>query len=163
VASSKQLLTIKNMDSLNFGKDSAIDKYIFFIQDYEEYNKDDLSILKAKRVATSAWHLVDWVFKDFILIHNFTDLGLFRQSLYPNCESLKIMHDLANADKHLKLSNPKGDIKNTKEHKGVYSNVYSNIYDISCLQIEKNDGTKLNFKREIKKVKEFWDNYFANL
>ena len=149
------------MGSLNFGKNSAEDKYIFFLQEYEEYINDDLSIIKAQRVATSAWHLVDWVFENYRLIHHFTDLGLFRGSLYPSCESLKIMHDIANATKHMIVSRPKDDIKDTREHKGVFSNVFCDVFDTSYLEIEKNDGTKLSFKREVKKVKEFWDLYFV--
>jgi hypothetical protein len=148
------------MGSLNFGKDTAEDKYASFLKEYEEYFDDNLSTDKAQRVATSAWHLVDWVFENHRAIHNFNDLGLFRESLYPNCESLKIMHDLANATKHLNVTRQKGDIKNTREHSGPFSSAFSDAFDTSRLEIEKNDGTKLNFRREIKKVKEFWDNYF---
>lgn len=149
------------MGSLNFGKDSAEDKYASFLQDYEEYIDDDLSIVKAQRAATSAWHLVDWVFENHRTTHHFIDLGHFRESLYPSCESLKIMHDIANAAKHLIVSRQKGDIKNTREHSGVFSSDFSDAFDISYLEIEKNDGTKLSFRREIKKVKEFWDLYFT--
>ncbi|MGU3374465.1 hypothetical protein [Chryseobacterium sp. M5A1_1a] len=149
------------MGSLNFGKDSAEDKYASFLQDYEEYINDDLSIVKAQRVATSAWHLVDWVFENRRAIHFFTDLGLFRESLYPRCESLKIMHDIANATKHSIVSRQKGDIKDTREHNGVFSDAFSDAFDISYLEIEKNDGTKLSFRREAKKAKEFWDLYFT--
>lgn len=148
------------MGSLNFGKDTAEDKYAAFLLEYDEYKNDDLSISKAQRVATSAWHLVDWIFENHRAIHNFNDLGLFRESLYPNCKSLKIMHDLANATKHLNVTRQKGDIKDTREHAGIFSNVFSDEFDTSRLEIEKNDGTKLSFRREIKKVKEFWDNYF---
>ncbi len=148
------------MGSLNFGKDAAEDKYSSFLQEYNEYINDDLSIFKAQRVATSAWHLVDWIFESHQSIHRFNDLGLFRESLYPNCESLKIMHDLANATKHLSVTRQKGDIKDTRKHDGAFSNAFSDAFDISRLEIEKNDGTRLSFRRQIKKVKEFWDDYF---
>ena len=148
------------MGSLNFGKDTAEDKYASFLQDYEEYISEDLSIPKAQSVSTSAWHLVDWVFENHRATYHFTDIGLFRNSLYPSCESFKIMHDLANATKHLIVSRQKGDIKETREHGGAFSSAFSDAFDISYLEIEKNDGTKLSFRREIKKVKEFWDAYF---
>ncbi len=42
------------MNSLNFGKDTANDKYEEFLQDYDEYINDNLSVKKAKRLANSA-------------------------------------------------------------------------------------------------------------
>lgn len=45
------------MGSLNFGKDTAEDKYAAFLLEYDEYKNDDLSIYKAQCVATSAWHV----------------------------------------------------------------------------------------------------------
>lgn len=149
------------MGSLNFGNDSATDKYDSFLVEFEEYISDDLSTEKAKRVATSAWHLTDWAFENYKTIHKFTELGLFRKSLFPNCESLKIMHDLATAAKHLIVSSPKGDIKDTRKHSGTFGRTFDSTFDISHLEIEKNDGIRLRFIDEIKKVKIFWDNYFS--
>lgn len=148
------------MPSLNFGKGTAEDKYASFLVEYDEYIKDDLSTDKAQRVATSAWHLVDWIFENHQTIHKFNDLGLFRESLYPNCESLKIMHDLATATKHLIVNRQKGDIKDTRKHSGIFDKIFDFTFDTSRLVIEKNDGIKLSFRREINKVKDFWDNYF---
>lgn len=62
---------------------------------------------------------------------------------------------------NLSNSRQKGDIKDTREHSGVFSSDFSDAFDISYLEIEKNDGTKLSFRREIKKAKEFWDLYFT--
>lgn len=146
------------MNSLNFGKDTAKDKYEEFLQHYLEYLNDDLSVLKAKQVAISAWHLTDWTHKE----SEYSDLGNFRELLYVKCQSLKVMHDLTNASKHRILTSPKGDIKNTKEHKGDFSRDFNSDFDISYLQIEKNDGNKLSFIDEIKNVKEFWDAYFKD-
>jgi hypothetical protein len=148
------------MGSLNFGKDTAEDKYASFLIEFEEYVKDDLSTDKAQRVATSAWHLVDWIFENHKTIHQFNDLGLFRESLYPNCESLKIKHDIANATKHLNVTRQKGDIKDTREYSGTFDRTFDFTFDISHLEIEKNDGQRLSFITEITKVKKFWDEYF---
>lgn len=115
-------------------------------------------------MASSAWHLVDWAFEEHEKNHNFTNIGSFRESLYPNCESLKVMHDLTNASKHKILSRPKGELKNTKEHKGDFCNkdFSSKDFNVSYLQIEKNDGTKVSFRNEIESVKNFWIEYFKN-
>lgn len=150
------------MNSLNFGKDTANDKYEEFLQDYDEYINDNLSVKKAKILANSAWHLVDWTFYEHVKIHNFSKIENFREYLYPKCESLKVMHDLTNASKHKILSRPKGDLKNTKEHKGDFcsKDFSSKDFNVSYLQIEKNDGTKLSFRNEIERVKNFWIEYF---
>ena len=152
------------MNSINFGKDSANDKYDEFLQDYNEFMNDELSVKKAMRLATSAWHLVDWTFEEHKLTHGFTDIGSFRESLYPNCESLKIMHDLANASKHKILTRPKGDIKNTEKYQGDFcpKDFSAEDFDASYLEIEKKDGTVLRFKNEIKSVKKFCQKYFQN-
>ncbi|MGK0447796.1 MAG: hypothetical protein ACJA2M_001575 [Polaribacter sp.] len=152
------------MNSLNFGKDTTKDKYEEFLQDYNEYMNDELSVQKAKQLAANAWHIADWAFEEYITLHNFTDIGSFRESLYPNCESLKVMHDLANASKHKLLTRPKADLKNTKEHQGDFcpKDFSSEDFDVSYLEIEKNDGTILRFKSEIENVKEFWSDYLED-
>jgi len=150
------------MNSLNFGKDNAKDKYEEFLADYNDYKNDDLNIVKAKRVAVSSWHLVDWTFQEYQSIHNYSEIGSYRESLYPDCDSLKIMHDIANTTKHKLLTRPKANLKNTKEHKGDFSSDFSFDFDISYLELEKNDGTILRFIEETEKVRNFWDNYFAD-
>ncbi len=150
------------MGSLNFGNDSSKEKYMEFLQDYDDYLKDVLSIQKALRVAISSWHLVDWTFDEHKLIHKCMSIGDFRKKLYLKCASLKIMHDLANASKHKNLTRPKANIKNTKMYQGDFcpQDFSSEDYNVSYLEIEKNDGHKLSFKNEITLVFEFWKQYF---
>ena len=151
------------MGSLTFGTDTAKDKYQEFLEEYAEYKNDETSVKKASNLATTAWHLVDWSFEDYKLIHNIEKIGDFRETLYPNCSSLKIMHDLANASKHKNLDRPKANLKNTERHIGAFSREFSREFDTTYLAIELMDGTKLDFEEEVDKVKIFWDNYFANL
>ncbi len=150
------------MGSLTFGADSAKNKYEEFIEEYSEYKKDDTSKYKASNLANSAWHLVDWSFEDYKTIHNCNDIGKFRETLYPKCPNLKIMHDLANAKKHKELTRPKARLKNTRKHEGDFSSEFSSDFDISYLEIELENGDILNFEDEIDKVKEFWENYFSD-
>ena len=150
------------MGSLTFGTDTAKDKYQDFLEEYNEYKEDETSIKKASNLATSAWHLVDWVFEDYKSIHNLDKIGEFRETLYPNCQSLIIMHDLANANKHKNLSRPKANLKNTKKHQGDFSSDFSSDFDITYLEIELENGNKLSFENEIDKVKDFWVDYFAD-
>ncbi len=150
------------MGSLTFGTDTAKDKYQEFLEEYTEYKDDKTSVKKARNLAITAWHLVDWSFEDYKPLHNLDKIGDFRQTLYPSCPSLKIMHDLANASKHKNLDRPKADLKNTEKHIGTFSHEFSKEFDTTYLAIELMDGTKLDFEEEIDKVKLFWDNYFAN-
>lgn len=151
------------MGSLTFGVDTARDKYQEFLEEYGEYKDDVTSIIKATNLSTSAWHLIDWTFEDYKSIHNLDKIVDYRETLYPTCPSLKIMHDLANAKKHKNLDRPKARLKGTKKHKGDFSRDFSFDFDITYLEIELENGTKLDFEKEIDKVKSFWDNYFANM
>jgi len=151
------------MNSLNFGQDTAMDKYDEFLNDYFNYKTENTSVRWAKTVAISAWHLIDWVFNEYKTIHGCLGIGDFRNELFRQCESLKIMHDIANATKHQNLTKPKAKIRNTKKHLGAYSSDYSSDYDITYLEIEMNDGKKSSFEEHIDMVKEFWGNYFGKL
>ncbi|MEP1490029.1 MAG: hypothetical protein ABJK28_16540 [Algibacter sp.] len=150
------------MKSLTFGTDTARDKYEEFLQEYSEYKEDETSIKKAKNLSISAWHLVDWVFEDYKTSHNFDKIGDFRETLYPTCQSLKIMHDLANASKHMNLNRPKANLKNTEKHIGPFTRQFTSQFDKTYLKIELYDSTELRFEDEIDKVKVFWDNYLKN-
>jgi hypothetical protein len=151
------------MGSLTFGTDSAKDKYREFLIEYADYKDDETSAKKACDLATTSWHLIDWAFEDYKSIHNLHSIGEFRETLYPSCPSLKIMHDLANASKHKNLDRPKANLKNTERQIGAFSREFSKEFDTTHLGIELMDGTKLDFEEEIDKVKIFWDNFFINL
>ncbi|MGA9638575.1 MAG: hypothetical protein WBQ70_08760 [Flavobacterium sp.] len=129
---------------------------------YEEFEKDDTSSVKATELCTNAWHLVDWVFEEFKGVHLMSSIGDFRATLYPECESLKIMHDIANGSKHSKVSRPKASIKTTLKHEGPFSNIFSREFDQTSLEIEMEDGTILYFVDEIEIVIKFWKDYFKN-
>lgn len=149
------------MNSLNFGKNTAKDKYNTFLLEYEDYKKDNTSINKAISLSITAWHLIDWAFLDYKTFHKSNSLGAFREKLYPKCPSLKIMHDLANASKHKELTRSKAELKNTEKHKGIFSSIFNKKFDTTYLLIELRDGNKLRFNEEIDKVKVFWDSYFS--
>jgi hypothetical protein len=134
------------------------------ILEYDDFLKDDLIEYKANNLSTNAWHIIDWVLREFENIHGFNRIEDLRNSLYPQCGSLKIMHDIANASKHNNLNRPKASIKTTNNHKGDFcSKDFSGAdFNVSRLEIELEDGTILNFKNEIKIVINFWKDYFKN-
>ena len=145
-----------------FEDKTSEDKFRELIQQYKEFKEDDTSSLKATELCTNAWHLIDWVYNEFPEIHKNESLGDFRETLYPICESLKIIHDIANGSKHSKVSRPKAAIKKTDKHIGPFSNVFSRVFDQTYLEIEMEDGTKLYFIDIIESVMNFWKEYFKN-
>jgi len=145
-----------------FEDKTSEDKLKDLICQYKEFEKDDTSSVKAIELCTNAWHLTDWVYEQFKTIHLMNSLGDFRETLYIDCESLKIMHDIANGAKHSKVSRPKASIKKTKKHIGAFSSVFSRAFDTTSLEIEMEDGTTLYFVDEIEIVINFWKSYFKN-
>lgn len=135
-------------------------KFNELLHQYNEFLNDETNSSKAEELCKNAWHLVDWVFEEFQNIHLTRSIGDFRDTLYPQCESLKIIHDIANGSKHNKVSRPKASIRSTNKHLGPFSNIFSREFDQTCLEIIMEDGTILLFEDEIGKVVEFWKNYF---
>lgn len=91
-----------------------------------------------------------------------SSIGDFRETLYPECRALKIMHDIANGSKHSKVSRTKASIMTTLRYKGPFSIVFSREFDQTSLEIEMEDGTILYFVDEIEIVIKFWKDHFKN-
>ncbi|KIQ14654.1 hypothetical protein RT99_22740 [Flavobacterium sp. MEB061] len=144
--------------------DNSTKKLKELILEYEDFLKDDLIEYKANNLCTNAWHIFDWILVEFRNIHGYYNIGDLRNSLYPRCNSLKIMHDIANASKHNNLDRPKASIRTTNMHEGDFckADFSSDDFDVSRLEIELEDGMILNFNEEIKNVIEFWKSYFNN-
>lgn len=147
----------------SFETRTAADKLTEFLSQYEAFKGDNSSSsAKAIELSTNSWHLTDWVFEEFKAIHQQTTIGVFRETLYPLCPSLKIMHDIANGSKHSKVSRPKATIKETRKYDGEFSQEFSSEHNISALVIEMENGSVLYFMAEIKAVISFWTDYFEN-
>ncbi len=137
-------------------------KFSQLINQWEGFKKNPTSIELALDLSSNAWHLTDWVGKEFFGATGRQALGDFREKLYPHCESLRIMHDIANYSKHAELSRPKAQLKEVKKHIGPYSRVFARQFNQTYLKIEMLDGTVLHFEDEIEKVINFWIDYFKN-
>ena len=147
------------MSKYNFGTNKSKQKFEDILNEYEDYKFDQTNILKACNLSSNLWHLSDWTFKEQ---SNFNNLGNFRDHLYSQCDSLKIFHDIANANKHKDVTRPKASIKNTSKHSSHYSsNHYSrDHYNVSKLIIELEGGEILDLYKEIEKVVNYWRKYF---
>jgi hypothetical protein len=153
------------MPNYSFDIKNSQDKLNNLLLKYNEYLENDISTSKAVELSVDSWHLVDWVFEEFIRPNSNLTLENFREILYPKCPSLKLMHDIANGSKHSKLTRPKASIKLTRVHDGDFSNddFCSEDFDTSRLEIELEDGTILFFPDVIEKVIAFWKSYFQSL
>ncbi|OCB73838.1 hypothetical protein B0A79_24070 [Flavobacterium piscis] len=152
------------MPAYLFDQDSSEKKLKQLIVLYDKFMEDPDSSEKALQIATEAWHLTDWVHKEFQTTHNIDILGDFRETLYPYCNSLKIMHDLANSSKHGDTSRPKAGIQSAYLYEGDFdpSDFSMEEFEVSRLEIILTDNSKLYFDEEITKVVDFWKDYFRN-
>lgn len=150
------------MDRHTFETSNSKDFFDNMILEYEEYLEDDTSSRKAETIALSSWHIIEWILIEYGDVLGFSDVGKYRESLYPKCIGLKTMHDIANSLKHGKLVRPKASIKESRYKGGSFSSAFSNSFDISRLEIEYENGTTVLFTVEIQKVIEFWKSYFEN-
>lgn len=144
----------------SFGTHTSKEKLEQLLEQYEDFKSDDTSIRKANDLSINSWHIIDWIFEEFKNIHLTSSIGDFRATLYPLCQSLKIMHDIANSAKHSELTRPKAAIKEIRKHLGPFSSVFSREFDQTILEIEMLDGSVIYFVDEIEKVIEFWKDYF---
>lgn len=146
------------MSKYNFGTKTTRQKFDELLKEFDEFIKNETNISKATNIATNSWHLIDWVFEENKAIYN--NIGELREDLYPKCDALKLMHDIANGSKHNNVSRPKAKIKNTDVYEGDFSNDFCrNDFDVSKLIIELETGETLDFYIEIKKVINFWEKY----
>lgn len=146
----------------SFEDKNAQDKLKDLLNQYTEFKNDHGSSAKASDLVTNAWHLIEWVFEEFqqqLQVSSITDL---RETLYPLCPQLKIMHDLANGSKHSIVTRPKAPISGTSKQFGAFSSQFSNDFSKTALLIQMQDGSRLYFDDEIKIVMQFWKDYFKN-
>jgi hypothetical protein len=143
---------------------NAIQKFRDLLSEFEDFERDSLSEYKANNLASNSWHLIEWVKSDYADVGGDITLSEFREILYPTCESLKIMHDISNSSKHKILSRPKTDIRGTSLRGGDFDpNDYNkNDYYVSSLEVVMADGAVRPFFEEIKRVIDFWKEFFIN-
>ncbi|WP_162141776.1 hypothetical protein [Daejeonella oryzae] len=133
------------------------------IKEYKLFKKDHTSASRALDLCNNAWHMTDWVFREYKSVHLQPTLGKFRETLYPECNALKIMHDIANGSKHLTLDfgREKGDIKDTRTtYTEEFTCEFTSEFGDTIHQVELNNGSMLNIQDEIGQVVSFWINYF---
>ena len=155
--------------SYSFEIKTSKELFMELVNLHEAYEKDIMSSGKAISCAIFAWHIVEWIYKEFpeiTSIHN-TKTN-FQTALKNQCHSLKYIQDIANGSKHNGINMYTPTVKNTSSHSGAFSESFSpkafsrKAFNISGLQMELSDGTKVFFDEEIIKVRNFFHSYFTN-
>jgi len=149
------------MSDLSFDIKTSEDFFKKLQEDYKEFCIDKTSSRVALNCAMTAWHLTEWIYNEYNsqLISNYSTLTAFQIDIKRQCPSLQIMHDIANGTKHYLLTRHRPIIKDTTLHQGAFSSDFSRDFDISTLDIELNDGTKIYFEDEIETSINFWIQY----
>jgi hypothetical protein len=152
------------MNNLSFDIKTSKNFYEKLLIDHDEFSKDKTSSRNALNCAMTAWHLTEWVYNEFnqILNSQFSSLSLFQQDLKHKCPALQIMHDLANGTKHYHLTKHRPIVSKTNLHAGSFDSSFDRSFDISTLEIELKDGSKIYFEDEIETAIIFWKHYFQS-
>ena len=150
------------MGNLSFDIRTPVDFFQKLKEDYSEFTKDKTSSKLASDCAVKAWHLAEWIYKEYnaSLCTQFPSFFSYQQNIKLKCPSLQYMQDISNGTKHFTITKYSPSVKNTELHKGAFSNAFSRAFDISVLVIELSNGTKLYFEDEIEKVIDYWESYF---
>lgn len=147
------------MSDLSFDIKTSEDLFKILLEDYKEFDANRTSSRHALHCAIMAWHMIEWVYKEF---ESQLSEDSFKKNIVQQCPSLEIMRNLANGTKHNKRSGENQAIKGTELHLGVFSKEFSREFDTSHLKIELRDGRKIYFEDEIKKAMLFWTGYLKS-
>ena len=149
------------MGDFSFNIKSSSDFFKKFVEDYEEFVDNRTSSRLAINCAMTAWHLVDWTYKEFeaLLKPQFSDFRSYQDGLKSLCPDLKIMQDITNGTKHFAITQYESPIKTTSLHDGDFDDSFSRDFNIAMLEIEFQDGRTIYFEDVIDSVMSFWKQY----
>jgi hypothetical protein len=146
-------------------KSSSLKKLHELLEEYSEFSKEPLSERMANNLCKQSWHLTDWVFNEFIysasnLKSRDQQIGDWRNTLYPRCPSIKIIHDLAQESKHSIVTRPKDFVESIGTVESTFDYTFDFTFNDSKLVIIMQNGDSLNFRNTIAEVIDFWKSLF---
>jgi len=149
------------MNELSFDIKNSRDFFLKLEEDYEEFCRSRTSSRIALNCALTAWHLTDWIYNEYklLLLDTHPKFVDFQNWVKSQCESLQIMHDIANGTKHYLLTKHVPIVDKTAFHQGEFSDEFSREFNTSSLNIELKDGNKIYFEDEIEKAISYWREY----
>ena len=140
-----------------FGKTIG-DHWSSAVRAVENYNADSLNKDLAFDCACKLWHMCDWYFEENKETLNYKERSQLNKAFGDLCPNLRVMRDLCNFSKHGKLKTKNPMIRDALNHNGPFSSEFSREFDVSVLEIELMDGTKVYFDEAVKDVMKFWKN-----
>jgi hypothetical protein len=107
----------------------------------------------------TAWHLVDWVYRDaYPVIEKAIDkarLQDFTQVLCDQCPELRYMNDIADGSKHCLLTRNSRNITETFFASG-FSREFSDEFELARFRIKIDENNTVDFEDALEKVSKFW-------
>jgi len=150
------------MAGRSFAINTARDFYDKLLEDYKAYIEDPTSSGLAINVALPAWHLSEWLYWENIasLITTYPSDTIYQLDLRTNlCPDLEIMRSIANGSKHCVPPGSNQRVQGTSMHIGDFSREFSREFDTTCLLINLDDGTEVDFEDVLENVMNFWKSY----
>ena len=138
-------------------------------QEQQSLEADLTSSRHAINAAMTSWHLIEWVWVLAVkgkpqvqkrIGEHSKNCKMFRKFLLTQCPQLESMQCICEGSKHLGTSGK--IVSNTSVHGGAFSNGFSKGFDISRLQIKKDNGSVVDFDNELKSVVDFWEQFFKS-
>jgi hypothetical protein len=153
----------KIMSNLSFDIQTSVFFFNDLKEEYAVYRENIISSRIAINCALRAWHLTEWIYKEYNLCTQFFEIHLYQKHIKSECPSLQIMQDISNGSKHFMITKYPPHVKNTELQEGCYDPNYyhRDYYDVPALKIELKDGRTLYFEDEIQNVMDYWENYFS--
>ena len=146
--------------SRSFGLDA--DLALAALEDaVERFKKDDLNEDLARDCAIKAWHLCEHVFDEHAVSLPFAGLSDFQGHVRGACPELAHLEVICNASKHGESLRNKGRVREARHHRGAFSRGFSRDFDVSRLEVELTDGTRVDFEDVIDRAVAYWFQFFS--
>ena len=121
------------------------------------YLVDPLNEDLAIECASKIWHLCDWYYEENKDNLSYKQLSDLQGKVGKECFSLRVMRDICNGSKHGSLEKTRTPvIRQANKHNGAFSSGFSRGFDVTVLEVELMDNTKINFDDSVKEAIEFW-------
>lgn len=140
-----------------FGIKNTADYFRALKDEFSAFKADDLDEGRVLNCAVRAWHISEWVYKEFNLQSSHGTIQRYQKKLAQDHDYLSFMHDVANGFKHCILSRPLSNIEDSAMHHGDFSF----DFDVSCLILKLADGSQRIFLIEVEKAIEYWRTNFG--
>ena len=127
---------------------------------YRQFREDPLNTKLARDCSSHVWHLFESIFHEFGSQLPFANLTELRTRVESDFAGIAYLHDICSATKHVNLSRPKANIKDTRLHRGGFSRDFDrHDFDTSRLEIVLSDGQRIDFEDVLDQAIDYWTTF----